>query len=99
MPLVNLGDTDVTNVVITPILSGDVTNWPFDIERTDYAQTHDKLEGENSGKSVLDRKCTFRWTLKTRDDAVTGYTKLQFEVSYNEADGSKNKDPILRVLP
>ena len=91
VPLVNLGDTDVTNVVITPILSGDVMNWPFDIERTDYAQTHDRLEGENSGKAVLDRKCTFRWTLKTRDDAVTGYTKLQFEVSYNEADGSKNK--------
>ena len=89
VPLVNLGDTDVTNVVITPVLSGEVTSWPFDIERTDYAQTHDRLEGENSGKDVLDRKCTFRWTLKTRDDAVTGYTKLQFHVSYNEADGTK----------
>ena len=90
VPLVNLGETDVTNVVVTPVLGSSVTDWPFEIERTDYAQTHDRLEGENSGKSVLDRKCTFRWTLKTREDAVTGYTKLQFEVSYNEADGSKN---------
>ena len=41
VPLVNLGETDVTNVVITPELSGDVTSWPFDIERTDYSQVCD----------------------------------------------------------
>lgn len=89
VPLVNLGDTKVTNVVITPVLSSDVTVWPFDIEKTDYSQTCDKLRGEDSGKDVLERKHTFRWTLKTRDDAITGYTKLTFNVSYNEADGSK----------
>ena len=38
---------------------------------------------------MLERKCTFRWTLRTRDDAITGYTKLTFNVSYNEADGTK----------
>ncbi len=90
VPLVNLGDTNVTNVVITPALSSDVTAWPFEISKTDYSQVCEKLEGENSGKDVLSRKCTFRWTLKTRSDAVTGYTKLVFNVSYNEADGSKN---------
>ena len=90
VPLVNLGDTKVTNVVITPALSGDVTTWPFEISKTDYSQVCEVLEGENSGKDVLARKCTFRWTLKTRDDAVTGYTKLVFNVSYNEADGTKN---------
>ena len=90
VPLVNLGDTKVTNVVITPALSGDVTTWPFEISKTDYSQVCDVLEGENSGKNVLERKCTFRWSLKTRSDAVTGYTKLVFNVSYNEADGSKN---------
>lgn len=89
VPLVNLGETKVTNVVITPVLSGDETVWPFDIEKTDYSQVCDELEGENSGKSVGDRKHTFRWTLRTRDDAVTGYTKLTFNVSYNEADGTK----------
>lgn len=89
VPLVNLGETKVTNVVITPALSGDVTAWPFAIEKTDYSQVCDELEGENSGKSVLERKNTFRWTLKTRDDAVTGYTKLVFNVSYNEEDGTQ----------
>jgi len=76
-------------VVITPVLSSDPKVWPFDIEKTDYSQTCDKLRGEESGKDVLERKHTFRWTLRTRDDAVTGYTKLTFNVSYNEADGSK----------
>lgn len=89
VPLVNLGDTDVTNVVITPVLSGEAASWPFEISKTDYSQTLEKLEGLASGKETLDRKYTFRWTLKTRADAVTGYTKLTFNVSYNEADGSK----------
>lgn len=87
VPLVNLGNADVSNVVITPVLSSDVASWPFDIEKTDYAQTCEGLLGEGSGKSVLDRKCTFRWTLKTREDAVSGYTKLTFQVTYLEADG------------
>ena len=90
VPLVNLGDTNVTNVVITPALSSDVTAWPFEISKTDYSQVCEVLEGENSGKDVLTRKCTFRWALKTRDDAVTGYTKLVFNVTYNEADGTQN---------
>lgn len=89
VPVVNMGNTKVKNVVITPELSGDVTEWPFEIEKTDYSQTCEKLYGEDSGKSVLDRKYTFRWELKTRADAVTGYTKLKFLVTYNEADGTK----------
>lgn len=88
VPLVNLGETDVENVVITPVLSSDVTVWPFDIEKTDYSQVCDELEA-GSDDTVLDRKHTFRWTLRTRDDAITGYTKLTFNVSYNEADGTK----------
>ena len=88
VPLVNLGETDVENVVITPVLSSDVTVWPFDIEKTDYSQVCEELEA-GSDDTVLDRKHTFRWTLRTRDDAVTGYTKLTFNVTYNEADGTK----------
>lgn len=96
VPLVNLGDTDVTNVVITPVLSEDAQSWPFEISKTDYSQTCDKLEGEVTGKDkkLVDRKYTFRWTLKTRKDAVTGYTKLTFNVSYNEADGSKGSETL-----
>lgn len=89
VPLVNLGETNVTNVVITPVLSEDVKSWPFEISKTDYSQTWEKLEGTASGKDTLTRKHTFRWTLKTRKDAVTGYTKLTFNVAFNEADGSK----------
>ena len=88
VPLVNLGETDVENVVITPVLSSDVNVWPFDIEKTDYSQVCEELKA-GSDDTVLKRKHTFRWTLRTRDDAVTGYTKLTFNVTYNEADGSK----------
>ena len=94
VPLVNLGNTGVTNVVITPELSGDVNSWPFEITKTDYSKTCEKLDGLDSGKNTLERKHTFRWTLKTRPDAVSGYTKLIFNVSYNEADGSKGSTSL-----
>lgn len=89
VPLVNLGNNTVTNVTITPALSSEVASWPFEISRTDYSKVWDELEGEASGKEISERKHTFRWTLKTRDDAITGYTKLVFNVTYNEADGTK----------
>ena len=89
VPLVNLGETDVKNVVITPVLSSDPKVWPFDIEKTDYAQVCDELEAVDEDDDTTKKKHTFRWTLRTRDDAVTGYTKLTFNVSYNEADGTK----------
>lgn len=94
VPLVNLGTTDVTNVVITPVLSSDAAEWPFAIEKTDYSQTCKALEGTASGKNTLARKYTFRWNLKTREDAVSGYTKLVFNVAYNEADGSKGSTTL-----
>lgn len=87
VPLVNLGQTEVTNVVITPVLNTDVEVWPFEIEKTDYSQVYDKLEGEDSGKGLGERRYTFRWGLRTRADAVTGYTKLTFNVTYYDADG------------
>ena len=89
VPLVNLGDTDVTNVVITPALSSDPKVWPFDIEKTDYAQVCEELEAVDEDDDVTKKKHTFRWTLRTRDDAVSGYTKLTFNVTFNEADGTK----------
>lgn len=87
VPLVNVGKTNVTDVTITPVLGSDVAVWPFEISKTDYSQVWDALPGEDSGQSLGERKHTFRWALKTRKDAVTGYTKLTFNVSYLESDG------------
>ncbi len=94
VPIVNLGETEVTNVVITPALSEDPTVWPFAIERTDYSQVWDELPGEDSGQDLPTRKHTFRWGLKTREDAYTGYTKISFVVTYNEIDGTKGKTTL-----
>ncbi len=95
VPLVNLGDRRATDVVITPIVSEDVNEWPFEIDKTDYTQTCEKLLGEASGKDVLTRKHTFRWVLKTREDAVTGYTKLSFNVSYiTKLEGKQTRESI-----
>ena len=49
----------------------------------------EELEAVDEDDDVTKKKHTFRWTLRTRDDAVSGYTKLTFNVTFNEADGTK----------
>ncbi len=88
VPLLNLSSKTVTDIVITPVVSSDVTAWPFEIGRTDYTQLEEKLDGTEVTDKPLERKYTFRWNLKTREDAVSGYTKIQFNVTWKEADGS-----------
>lgn len=38
LPVVNMGKTNVTNAVVTPVLSTDTATWPFEITQSSYSQ-------------------------------------------------------------
>ncbi|MCD8097408.1 MAG: hypothetical protein LUE31_05100 [Lachnospiraceae bacterium] len=48
LPVINMGKTDVSNAVVTPVLSTDSTVWPFEITQSSYSQTITDLPGTNS---------------------------------------------------
>lgn len=38
LPILNLGEETLTNVIVTPVISNSVKEWPFEISRTGYAE-------------------------------------------------------------
>lgn len=49
LPVVNMGKTNVTNAVVTPVLSTDTATWPFEITQSSYSQNIADLPGTDTG--------------------------------------------------
>ena len=88
LPVVNMGKTNVTNAVVTPVLSTDTATWPFEINQSSYSQNIADLPGTDTGMSDMDRRRELTWNLKTRSDVGNGYQKISFNVRYFASDGS-----------
>ncbi len=88
LPVVNMGKTNVTDAVVTPIISTDTTVWPFEITQSGYSQTIADLPGTNTGISDMDRRRELTWNLQTRTDVGNGYQKISFLVVYHDSDGA-----------
>ncbi|MDO4260540.1 MAG: hypothetical protein Q4C82_00550 [Eubacteriales bacterium] len=88
LPVVNMGKTEVTNAVVTPVMSTDTSSWPFEITQSGYSQTIKDLPGTDTGMSDMDRRRELTWNLQTRSDVGNGYQKISFNVRYFASDGS-----------
>ena len=88
LPIVNMGKTNVTKAVVTPVLSTDTATWPFEITQSGYSQTIEDLPGTDTGMSDMDRRRELTWNLQTRSDVGNGYQKISFNVRYFASDGS-----------
>ena len=88
LPIVNMGKTNVTKAVVTPVLSTDTATWPFENTQSGYSQTIEDLPGTDTGMSDMDRRRELTWNLQTRSDVGNGYQKISFNVRYFASDGS-----------
>ena len=88
LPIVNMGKTNVTKAVVTPVLSTDTATLPFEITQSGYSQTIEDLPGTDTGMSDMDRRRELTWNLQTRSDVGNGYQKISFNVRYFASDGS-----------
>lgn len=82
LPVVNMGTENLSQVNVTPVISNAVNEWPFVIETSGYTQTIRDLPGKGNGQNDMDRRRELTWTFRTRDDVLSGYYKLQFNVLY-----------------
>lgn len=82
LPVVNMGMTNLSNVTVTPVISNSVNEWPFVVETSGYTQTIADLPGKGNGLSDMDRRRELTWTFRSREDALSGYYRLQFNVLY-----------------
>lgn len=94
LPLVNLGNDNLTNIIVTPEISTSTDDFPFEIEKTSYNVYINDLPGSSSGLGIMDRRREVTYTLKTRDNVTSGYQRLTFDVTYTLSSGETETTSI-----
>lgn len=82
LPIYNLGVETVTNLVITPTVSTKVEEWPFRLDTVGLVQCVDYIPASPNKDIAYANRREVEWDLVLRDDVLTGYYKLEFNVSY-----------------
>ncbi|MBO5278599.1 MAG: hypothetical protein J6B06_03790 [Lachnospiraceae bacterium] len=80
--LVNRADSDAEDVTITPKVSSQSSEFPFEISKANYSM---RLDGNNPGDdSILDAKDddTVTFSFIVRDDVITGYYSIDYAITY-----------------
>ncbi len=82
LPVVNMSTTPLSNVIITPVISTNTGEWPFEIQTSGYTQTIADLPAKGNGQDDMTRRRELTWTFTTRSDVLNGYYKIPFNVIY-----------------
>ena len=96
LPIINLGSENLTDLVVKPVVSNDVKVWPFEPDTTGYVQSFAEIPGNPFGGNYeagmfARRELTYNFTV--RDDVMTGYYPLTFEIWYTKA-GVRCEEPV-----
>ena len=82
LSLINLGKTDITDVVLTPTVSNDKTKWPFDINQAYDAQTIQIIQAADDTVDAFNKRMDIGWYFNVRSDVLTGCYPLPFHATY-----------------
>ena len=82
LPIYNMGVETVTNLVITPTVSTKAEEWPFRLDTVGLVQCVDYIPPSPNKDVAYANRREVEWDLVLRDDVLTGYYRLEFNVSY-----------------
>lgn len=82
IPIVNYNFCPLTNVVVTPMISNKVTEWPFKSGGQNYTQTIPYMGAYSYYADVNATAAIVPFTFEVRDDVLTGFYPINFEVTY-----------------
>ena len=82
LSLINLGKTDITDVVVTPTVSNDKTKWPFNIGQAYDAQTIQIIQAADNTTDAFNKRMDVGWYFNVRNDVLTGCYPLPFHATY-----------------
>lgn len=92
LPIVNFGTEELNNLIVEPVISTLVTEWPFEPDATNYLQTEPYIPGCQTKEAAMENRREFTFHFKTRSDVMTGYYPLKFKISYTKA-GIRSEEP------
>lgn len=82
LSFINLGKTDITDVVVTPTVSNDKTKWPFNISQAYDAQTIQIIQAADDTEDAYNKRMDIGWYFTVREDVLTGCYPLTFHATY-----------------
>ena len=92
LPIVNFGTEELNDLIVEPVISTLVTEWPFEPDATNYLQTEPYIPGCQTKEAAMANRREFTFHFKTRSDVMTGYYPLKFHISYTKA-GVRSEEP------
>lgn len=94
LPIINMGEEWLTDLLVEPVISNDVSEWPFVPDSTGNTQNFKEIPGCASRQYVeaFQNRREVTYTFIVREDVLTGYYPLSFNVWYSK-DGIRCKEP------
>ena len=96
LPIINLGSEELTDLVVNPVVSNDVAVWPFEPSSTGYGQSFAEIPGnpfDGNYEAGMFARRELTWQFTVREDVLTGYYPLPFEVWYTK-EGVRCEEPV-----
>lgn len=87
LPIYNMDETWIDDVTVTAVTSQDVNEWPFEISKTGYVERITEIPGSKSKEEAIANRREVHFNLKARENVLTGYYKLDFNVLYRRNGG------------
>jgi len=99
LPIINMGEEWLTDLFVEPVVSNDVSKWPFVPDTTGNTKNFNEIPGCATRKyeeAVYNRR-EVTYTFTVREDVLTGYYPLDFEVWYSK-DGIRCSEPAVLTV-
>ncbi|MDE7207598.1 MAG: hypothetical protein K2N90_10660, partial [Lachnospiraceae bacterium] len=97
LSLINLGKTDITDVVITPTVSNDRAKWPFEINQAYDAQMVQVIQASENTVDAFNKRMDIGWYFNVRKDVMTGCYPLTFHATYYQSGALVETDIVTYI--
>ena len=85
LPVINFGTEELKDLIIEPQTSTVVSEWPFKPDQTSYLQTEPFLPGNQTYDDAMKNRREFTFLFTAREDVMSGYYPLKFNVWYTKS--------------
>ncbi len=92
LPIINLGTEELNDLIIEPQTSTIVSEWPFVPDKTSYLQTEPYIPGNQTYAAAMENRREFTFYFTARNDVMSGYYPLKFNIWYTKA-GIRCEEP------
>ncbi len=92
LPIINLGTEELNDLIVEPQTSTVVSEWPFEPDMTSYFQTEPFIPGNQTKEEAMANRREFTFYFTAREDVMTGYYPLKFNISYTK-NGIRAEEP------